>query len=144
MPSSPLREPVPMSVETDMDGNYWFTTARCDRVLVPPGWAVRIEDGKVEFVLALVADSAELAEQMAAEEADRFVAAFADDVAAWLCGDWSTESEARAEYKKIVDKLPKVQQANRFGMSDSERPMHFEEWCAEQIRRAARKERTLP
>lgn len=126
----------PTFAGADARGNLWFNDRE---VVVPPGWAIRIEDGKVEYMLALVADSPELAEKMAAEEAERFVMAFAEDVAAWIGDDapghdWPPRSEASHEYARMRVLA---------GASEKDE-LSFEKWVGQQILRAARKERTLP
>lgn len=142
----PLEGLRPPGWVSDSDSDLRWIDVNGQQVLMPPGWAVRVTDGKVEYMLALVADSPQLAEQMAAEEADRFVVAFAAQVAEWLRGSWDVQSGARDEYNSLRDRkmLASVAVPVRIGRNDATRPQHFEEWCAEQIIRASRKERTLP
>jgi hypothetical protein len=107
----------------------------------PPSWAIREEDGKTEYVLCLFAPTAEDAERMAREEADRFVVEFAEEIAAWIqSGPHGSPSEARREWdrrteRRILRVLPDDDDGNEVA---------FEIWQAEQILRMAKRERSIP
>lgn len=102
----------------------------------PPGWAVREEDGEVEYVLCLFAPSAAEAETMSRAEADRHIVDFAGIIAAWIGShlpDPYASSRARAEYSL----------ARQHAREDDLFP-GFERWLGEQILRMAHGKRPIP
>ena len=112
----------------------------------PPGWAVREEDGKIEYVLCLFAPSAAEAEKMAREEADRYVVDFAERIAMWrrpgAAACWSN-SVARHDWERRLRRyLPDLDDDGELVEADG--AGNFETWVAAQIQRMARGERPLP
>lgn len=114
------------------------------RVIAPPptGWAIRVEDDRVQYMLALCCDTIEEANAAARDEADRFVVAFAEQIAEWITpsedlphglGYGNPNSAAKEEWKRMP--LPEGK--------DAKRPP-FKTWRAEQILKMAKRERPLP
>ena len=100
----------------------------------PPGWAVRSDGERTQYMLALCADTVEQADAMAADEAQRFVVTFAKSVADWITTDEDGDCFAKAEWRKERDRLTFM------GMGTV---MPFKQWRSEQIIAMAERRRPL-
>ena len=99
----------------------------------PTGWAVRSDGTTTQYMLALCADTAEQAEAMAADEAQRFVVTFATTIAEWIStyenGTCPAKDDWRAERERM----------GRMGLGVI---APFKQWRSEQI--VAMAERSRP
>jgi len=91
----------------------------------PTGWAVRSDGEATQYMLALCADTAEEAEAMAADEAQRFVVEFATTIAEWILTD-EDGSISPAKYDWRSERYRMA----RMGLGEI---VPFKQWRSEQI-----------
>ena len=103
-------------------------------VHTPPGWAVRSDGERTQYMLALCADTAEQAEAMAADEAQRFVVDFATTIAQWISTNESGTCPAKYDWRAERERI------ERMGLGVI---APFKQWRSEQIIAMAERSRPM-